>query len=331
MGSRRINGDSILSSRCLYCQFSFSEIWLRLWHVPLELYSQQGLSYLASALGKPLYTDRATTVRQNLEFAKICVDIAASFTLPTSVLVDLGDGNIIDIGVELVWAPPKCAYCSIFGHLEEKRSRKGVVQTNVGTKDGDALNSSSGTLDVDIGDGGGSVIYEDNDVQTNVVQPVDQGIKQVEIEDGINPVSAVGFSAAISNSVVSIESIVCIPCVEVEPVDIIVPVEVPIVNEGLLGSNKFEALVNTAVEHEGVVLSSRKTAGGVAELLNQLKPKPKGPVFGEISKKVQAKQIELSNVQKLVLATPSTDLIASEKKVAGELIELSKTEEKFFK
>ncbi|KAK8516728.1 hypothetical protein V6N12_049447 [Hibiscus sabdariffa] len=161
--------------------------------------------------------------------------------------------------------------------LEEKRSRKGVVQTNVGTKDGDALNSSSGTLDVDIGDGGGSVIYEDNDVQTNVVQPVDQGIKQVEIEDGINPVSAVGFSAAISNSVVSIESIVCIPCVEVEPVDIIVPVEVPIVNEGLLGSNKFEALVNTAVEHEGVVLSSRKTAGGVAELLNQLKPKPKGP------------------------------------------------------
>ncbi|KAK8585723.1 hypothetical protein V6N13_050695 [Hibiscus sabdariffa] len=190
---------------------------------------------------------------RNLEFAKICVDIAASFTLPTSVLVDLGDGNIVDIGVELVWAPPKCAYCSIFGHLEEKCSRKGVVQTNVGTKDRDALNSSFRTLD--IGDGGGSVIYEDNVVQTNVVQPVDQGIKQVEIEDGINPVGAVGFSAAVSNSVVSIESTVCIPCVEVEPVDIIVPVEVPIVNEGLLGSNKFEALVNIAVEHEGVVLS----------------------------------------------------------------------------
>ncbi|KAK8988096.1 hypothetical protein V6N11_065695 [Hibiscus sabdariffa] len=136
---------------------------------------------------------------------------------------------------------------------EEKCSRKGVVQTNVGTKDRDALNSSFRTLD--IGDGGGSVIYEDNVVQTNVVQPVDQGIKQVEIEDGINPVGAVGFSAAVSNSVVSIESTVCIPCVEVEPVDIIVPVEVPIVNEGLLGSNKFEALVNIAVEHEGVVLS----------------------------------------------------------------------------
>ncbi|KAL4304364.1 hypothetical protein GQ457_10G028210 [Hibiscus cannabinus] len=31
-------------------------VWVRLWHVPLELYSQQGLGYLASALGKPLYT-----------------------------------------------------------------------------------------------------------------------------------------------------------------------------------------------------------------------------------------------------------------------------------
>ncbi|KAK8667936.1 hypothetical protein V6N13_105409 [Hibiscus sabdariffa] len=290
-------------------------VWLRLWHVPLELYSQQGLSYLASALGKPLYTDRATTLRQNLEFAKICVDIAASFTLPTSVLVDLGDGNIVDIQVELFWAPPKCAYCSIFGHLEEKYSRKDVVQTNVGTKNEDVLNSSYGTHDVDIGDGGGSVIYEDNVVQANVVQPVNQGIKLVEIEDGINHVGAVGSSAAVSNSVVSIKSIVC--------------------------SNKFEALINTVVEHEAVVLSPRKVAGGVAELLNQLKPKPKGPghkkgkfnkeVFGEISKKVQAKQIELSNVQKLVLATLSADLIASEKKVAGELIELSKTEEKKLK
>ncbi|KAL4272993.1 hypothetical protein GQ457_13G006570 [Hibiscus cannabinus] len=224
-------------------------VWLRLWHVPLELYSQQWLSYLASALGKPLYTDRTTTL-------KICVDIAASFTLPISVLVDLGDGNIVDI--------------------EEKCFRKGVAQTNVGTKDGDALNSSSGTLDVDIGYDGGSVIYEDNVVQTNVVQPVGQGIKPMEIEDGINPVGAVGSSAVVSNNVVSIKSTVCIPCVEVEPIDIIVPVEVPIVNEGLLGSNKFEVLVNKAVEHEGVVLPLQKVAGGVAKLLNQLKPKPKG-------------------------------------------------------
>ncbi|KAK8656776.1 hypothetical protein V6N13_098713 [Hibiscus sabdariffa] len=54
-------------------------------------------------------------------------------------------------------------------------------------------------------------------------------------------------------------------------------------------------------------------------------------VLREISKKVQVKQHELFNVQKLVLATPSVDLIARENKVVGELIELSKTDEKFFK
>ncbi|KAK8567444.1 hypothetical protein V6N12_006031 [Hibiscus sabdariffa] len=119
----------------------------------------------------------------------------------------------------------------IANFLEEKYSRKDVVQTNVGTKNEDVLNSSYGTHDVDIGDGGGSVIYEDNVVQANVVQPVNQGIKLVEIEDGINHVGAVGSSAAVSNSVVSIKSIVCIPCVEVEPIDTIVPVEVTIENE----------------------------------------------------------------------------------------------------
>ncbi|KAK8631293.1 hypothetical protein V6N13_080047 [Hibiscus sabdariffa] len=35
-----------------------------------ELYSQKGLGYLASAVGKPLYTDRSTAMKLNLEYAK---------------------------------------------------------------------------------------------------------------------------------------------------------------------------------------------------------------------------------------------------------------------
>ncbi|KAK8541573.1 hypothetical protein V6N12_014202 [Hibiscus sabdariffa] len=164
----------------------------------------------------------------------------------------------------------------IANFLEEKCSRKGV-QINVGTKDGGALNSSSEAPDI--------------------------SIKPVEIEDGIDHVGAIGSSVVVSNIVVSIESLICIRCAaDVEPADTIVSVEVSIVNE-LLGSNKFEALVNTTVEQEWVVLSPQKTARGVTELLNQ----------------------------KLILVTPSADLIARENKVVGELIELSKAEEKFFK
>ncbi|KAK8668475.1 hypothetical protein V6N13_105928 [Hibiscus sabdariffa] len=56
-------------------------IWIKLWHVPLELYSQQGLSYVASAVGRPLYSDRATTLKQHLEFAKcgkVVCDVAVA-------------------------------------------------------------------------------------------------------------------------------------------------------------------------------------------------------------------------------------------------------------
>ncbi|KAK8544934.1 hypothetical protein V6N13_123242 [Hibiscus sabdariffa] len=227
---------------------------------------------------------------------------------------------------------------------EEKYSRKCVVQTDVGTKDVDALNSSSGTPDVDIGNVGGSVIYEDNVVQANVVQPVDQGIKLVEIEGGINPVDAIGFSAAVSNNVVSIESTICVPCVEVKSVTLLFLLRG--CNDPLK-QNKIVTMVRnlevavlclleTSVKENNSMEITRAFGNPLHILfakLKRLKPilkKFNKEVFGEISKKVQAKQLELSNVQKLVLATHSAGLIASEKKTAGELIELSKAEE-FFK
>ncbi|KAK8648745.1 hypothetical protein V6N13_129488 [Hibiscus sabdariffa] len=77
------------------------EGWIKLWHVPLELYSQTGLGYIACALGKPLYTDRGTLAKQSLEFAKICVELDAKFVLLESVTVDLGMGRTVDISVDV--------------------------------------------------------------------------------------------------------------------------------------------------------------------------------------------------------------------------------------
>ncbi|KAK8673859.1 hypothetical protein V6N13_112169 [Hibiscus sabdariffa] len=103
---------------------SSAPVWIKLWHVPLELFSQKGLGCIASALGKPLYTDRAIVLKQSLEFAKICVNVDASFELPKFVLVELSEGNCIDVGVELVWAPPRCEHCCIFGHLGDNCVKK---------------------------------------------------------------------------------------------------------------------------------------------------------------------------------------------------------------
>ena len=80
-------------------------IWIHLRNVPLELFSQTGLSYRASAIGNPLYMDRITIRKNRLIFAKICVKIGASIEIPRNIKVDLGNGKYVLISVEVPWYP----------------------------------------------------------------------------------------------------------------------------------------------------------------------------------------------------------------------------------
>ncbi|MBA0723535.1 hypothetical protein Golax_004108 [Gossypium laxum] len=45
-------------------------IWVKLSRVLLELFTQKGLSYIASALDTPLYMDNITALQQLLVYAK---------------------------------------------------------------------------------------------------------------------------------------------------------------------------------------------------------------------------------------------------------------------
>ncbi|KAL4379687.1 hypothetical protein GQ457_02G039520 [Hibiscus cannabinus] len=54
-------------------------------------------------------------------------------------------------------------------------------------------------------------------------------------------------------------------------------------------------------------------------------------VFGEISKRVVAKQLELENIQKFLLVSPSGEMIAREKQAAMDLKALIMAEESFFR
>ncbi|KAK8708190.1 hypothetical protein V6N13_059235 [Hibiscus sabdariffa] len=95
-------------------------VWVKLWHVPLELFSQQGPGYVASVIGKPLYTDRAATLKQQLEFAKICVE-----------------------------SHLRCGHCSIFGHSEDNCSKKKVVKDSDANVDGGEENNCDAKVDGD--------------------------------------------------------------------------------------------------------------------------------------------------------------------------------------
>lgn len=80
-------------------------------HVPLELFTSGGLSYIASALGNTLYMDGITASKQCLPYTKVCVELSVDQVLPRFINVVIKDGSIASVTVEVSWMPPKYCYC----------------------------------------------------------------------------------------------------------------------------------------------------------------------------------------------------------------------------
>ncbi|KAK8709097.1 hypothetical protein V6N13_060127 [Hibiscus sabdariffa] len=94
-------------------------VWVHLSGVPLELFTNLGLSYISSALGTPLYMDSITACRQRVSYAKVCVEVAADYKFPKFLDVKLRDGAIATVRVEVPWFPPRCTKCCLFGHSDK--------------------------------------------------------------------------------------------------------------------------------------------------------------------------------------------------------------------
>ncbi|GAV79836.1 DUF4283 domain-containing protein [Cephalotus follicularis] len=75
-------------------------VWVKLSNVPVHLRTKLGLSYIESVLGRPLYKDAPTINRQALAFARICVDMSAASSFPSTILLDLDEGATTVVGVE---------------------------------------------------------------------------------------------------------------------------------------------------------------------------------------------------------------------------------------
>lgn len=53
-------------------------LWVKLYRLPLEFLTPTGLSYVASAVGKPLHADKQTANRKRINLARISVEVDAS-------------------------------------------------------------------------------------------------------------------------------------------------------------------------------------------------------------------------------------------------------------
>ena len=111
-------------------------LWVKFDKVPDSYWTREGLSHLASAIGKPLAADDLTRKLEILPFAKICVDYNIGDDLPTKLDVEVLDPFSEELKIQEVLVsypnrPIVCTGCKTLGHLVgacPKTNRKWVVK-----------------------------------------------------------------------------------------------------------------------------------------------------------------------------------------------------------
>ncbi|KAE8735073.1 hypothetical protein F3Y22_tig00000477pilonHSYRG00362 [Hibiscus syriacus] len=60
--------------------------------------------------------DSCTRSKEKLAFAQVCVKIAVDLRVPRLVHVQLSNGFVASIAVEIPWLLQRCTHCCLFGH-----------------------------------------------------------------------------------------------------------------------------------------------------------------------------------------------------------------------
>ncbi|KAL0291679.1 UNVERIFIED_CONTAM: hypothetical protein Sradi_7017700 [Sesamum radiatum] len=96
-------------------------VWIRLKHLPMEYWTDDGLSAVASGVGIPLYADKITKACSRLDYARVCVLMDYTSMVPNHVVVIspiLQDGKErpTRVDIQYEWLPQKCTNCCSLGH-----------------------------------------------------------------------------------------------------------------------------------------------------------------------------------------------------------------------
>ncbi|KAL0386037.1 UNVERIFIED_CONTAM: Zinc finger BED domain-containing protein RICESLEEPER 1 [Sesamum radiatum] len=89
-------------------------------HLLVELWTTEGLSIVASGIGKPLYQDAITRACTILDFACVCVMLDISSKLPKHVIIMIlkedDSETACKVDIEYEWLCPKYNTCVSLGH-----------------------------------------------------------------------------------------------------------------------------------------------------------------------------------------------------------------------
>ncbi|GJV50140.1 zinc finger, CCHC-type containing protein [Tanacetum coccineum] len=111
-------------------------VWVKIVNVPLEAWSVDGISALASSLGKPMLMDTMTATMchkgvGNFKYARVLMEMDAEKEFKKEIVIQYRDKDNNIKGSKTVkvvydWKPPACTHCRVFGH-DIRHCKKGGI------------------------------------------------------------------------------------------------------------------------------------------------------------------------------------------------------------
>ena len=101
-------------------------VWVNFFYLPMELWGPEGLSRVASAIGKPLQVDRMTATKRRISYARVCIEMSAENDPIDELTVQFnnpktGKREAVNVRIQYQWTPVRCVKCKTFGHNCEKK------------------------------------------------------------------------------------------------------------------------------------------------------------------------------------------------------------------
>lgn len=91
-------------------------VWVKLPRLPLECWTEEGISRIASVIGIPIKMDKVTEGLRKIDYARVSVEISGSSSFPSQIPILYEGTRIVMQDVVYEWRPSACSSCQNFGH-----------------------------------------------------------------------------------------------------------------------------------------------------------------------------------------------------------------------
>lgn len=114
-------------------EFPSIPLWIKIWNLPLSLWTPEGISKLASCVGIPLAVDALTVAKTRLTFARICVQVTSSSPFPEEIYYSVDD-KTFPLRVQYDWKPESCSQCGSIMHPPSLCPKDPIIKPPAATK-----------------------------------------------------------------------------------------------------------------------------------------------------------------------------------------------------